>query len=289
MLIVLAEIEYVPWETYTSKEPTFTTNPNAYDNFAETFYTPYQMYQLQKLQNALTLRIKNESLIDKEADWAKMQQKIQPFFTDLETYRAAAVQLNNEDALVMDINTIGDQFEHEQYETFIQDRLAHGWPNEKDASQEAVKDSSEKYPELLSKYSDKIKQSLAKHNSTDESLYDSMRRYLQLCSFNRIGLDLKARIAYLSAIKETSLTSNEDPCERASLLIWALGAIDSKRGSTTVKNEVIGGIGRHCRFCYRSISKPKKTQSTCGREACTQELSKVQKQEGRKSGRYNMR
>jgi hypothetical protein len=218
-----------------------------------------------------------------------MQQKVQPFFADLETYRNAVIQLNNEDALVMDIHTISDQFKHERYEIYIQDRLAYGWPNNKDASKEALKDSAAKYPKLLSKYGDKIKQSLTNHNSTDEDLYDSMSRYLLLCSFSRIGLDLKTRIAYLSGIKEISLIRNEDPCNRASLLIWALGAIESKRASTDVKNEIISGIGKHCRFCYQRISKPRKNQSTCGREECDRELSRVYKQEKRKSGLYNMR
>jgi hypothetical protein len=289
MIIIPGKIEYVPWKTYADKEPTFTTNPEAYNDFAETFYTPYQMYQLHWLQSRLTLKIKNESLINKDADWDKKKLKIQPFFTDLEPLRLEIVRLNTLDATVMDIYSINDQLAAALSKRFIENRREHGWPDDKDAEEEAIRDYEEAYPILLPGYANKIKALLETHHLTDESLYDTLRWYLMLCSFNRIELDFKTRIAYLSSINEDILRKNEDPCERASLLLWALAAIDSKRGTTDLKNEIISGMGKHCRFCHRAILKNRKNQSTCGRKECVRELSKVLKQEGRKSRRYNMR
>lgn len=289
MLITPGKIEYIPWQTYTSREPTFTTDPDAYNDFAETFYTPYQMYQLRWLQTRLTLTIKNESLLDKDADWSKKKQKIQPFFENLEPLRAEIVRLNAVDSGIMGIYDINDEFSHELYETYISSRKAHGWPGIKDASTEAIKDYNAAYPVALPKYANKIKALLADTSLTDEDVYDTMRRYLMLCSFHRIELDFKTRIAYLASIDEDILRENEDPCKRAALLIWALAAIDSKRGSTDLKNEIISGIGKHCRFCHRRITGNRRNQSTCGRPECTRELSKVLKQERRKSGLYNMR
>lgn len=289
MLITPGKIEYIPWQTYTSREPTFTTNPDAYNDFAETFYTPYQMYQLGWLQSRLTLTLKNESLLDENADWNKKKQKLQPFFTDLKPLRSEIVRLNKIDAVVMDLYSINDQFSSALYEHFIKSRQEYGWPDNKNAHDEAIKDYEGAYPKLLPKYANRIKATITKHQLTDETLYDTMRRYLMLCSFHRIELDFKTRIAYLSNIDEETLRNNEDPCERASLLLWALEAIDSKRGTTDLKNEIISGIGKHCRFCHRRILKSRKNQSTCGRKECRLALSRVQKQEGRKSGRYNMR
>lgn len=289
MVITPGEIKYIPWKTYTSKEPTFTTNPDAYNDFAETFYTPYQMYQLRWLQSRLTLKIKNEPLIDKDADWNKKKQKLQSFFTDLEPLRSEIVRLNTLDAAVMDIYSTNDQLGSALYERFIKSRLEYGWPDNKDAEEEAIRDYEESYPVLLPEYANKIRILLEAHNLSDENLYDHMRWYLMLCSFHRIELDFKTRIAYLSSIGEDILRNNEDPCERASLLIWALAAIDSKRGTTDLKNEIISGIGKHCRFCHWPIVKSRKNQSTCGRKECILALSRIKKQEGRKSGRYRMR
>lgn len=273
--------EFRAWDTY-SKGHYFIKDKQRVKDAYEPFYSVSQLYPLAFLANNMQVSFKYESLFGDDERWVKSGRNVASFMDNLVSHFISPKmpEYCKLISILAEIKELFTPINRAMYDAYEKELKESGDKKEARLQGQATADFM-----TQSIKGDALKL-MKKHKLTAEELADMRPMLLQAGTFTLDSKFKKRRKAYVKHLEEEDLVDAEDPYNDTAFINRFLNVLiedPKKQKPYTVKQLLLETNYSVCIVCGGNYIQRKKTQTTCGSDACKKERIRRYKIEKRKT------